>query len=276
MLRACCLCPRKCGAGRTASRSGWCRLGEQALVASAGPHFGEEPPLVGSGGSGTIFFASCNLDCVYCQNDDISHTLDGRPAGPEHIADLMMRLEQCGCENVNFVTPTHVAHVVAEAIVRARHRGFSLPTVYNCGGYESVETLEQLDGLVDIYMPDFKYADAAHGLRYSGVPDYPSVARAALAEMYRQVGPLRVNRRGTAERGVLVRHLVLPNDLAGSEQVIRTIAETAPGSAINIMAQYRPCARAYDYPELFARPDLSEVMRLRRLAAALGLANVDH
>ncbi|NLH98266.1 MAG: radical SAM protein [Chthonomonadales bacterium] len=276
MIRSCRLCPRACGANRVSGQPGWCRLGAEALVASAGPHFGEEPPLVGSGGSGTIFFASCNLDCVYCQNDDISHTLDGDPADAAQVSALMLRLERMGCENVNFVTPTHVAHVVAGAIALARAQGFALPTVYNCGGYESVETLRLLDGLVDIYMPDFKYADAERGLRYSGVPDYPRVAQAALAEMYRQVGPLRVNRRGVAERGVLVRHLVLPGDIAGSEQVLRTVAETAPGAAVNVMAQYRPCSRARLFPELLDRPDPHEVMRLRRVAESLGLANVDH
>lgn len=251
-------------------------MGREAIVASAGAHFGEEPPLVGAGGSGTIFFSSCNLDCVYCQNSDISHTREGVPAGPEAVAGLMLRLERLGCENINFVTPTHVAHVVAGAIQMARQHGLKVPIVYNCGGYESVETLRRLEGLVEIYMPDFKYATAEAGLRYSGVPDYPSVAREALREMYRQVGPLETDADGIARRGLLVRHLVLPADIAHSRTVVETVAELAPGSAINVMAQFRPCFRAREFPELMTRPDYGAIRTLRRLAEQLGLRNADH
>jgi putative pyruvate formate lyase activating enzyme len=199
---------------RKAGQIGACRIGSQAVVVSAGPHFGEEPCLVGSGGSGTIFFAGCNLTCVFCQNADISQRADGLPRTPMKIAEIALDLHGQGCRNINFVTPSHVAHAVAEAIVLARASGLTIPTVYNCGGYESVETLACLEGLIDIYMPDFKWADEAAGRKYSGVPDYPVVATTALAEMYRQIGPLRLDANGEAIGGVLVRHLVMPGDLA--------------------------------------------------------------
>lgn len=276
LVSPCRLCPRECQALRASGETGWCRVGLEAVVASAGPHFGEEPPLVGAGGSGTIFFSGCNLDCVFCQNWDISHSLEGVTAGPETVAQLMLRLERMGCANINFVTPTHVAHVVAEAIVMAREQGLKVPVVYNCGGYERVETLARLEGLVDIYMPDFKYATSEAGLRYSGVPDYPVVAEEALREMYRQVGPLDLDRSGLGRRGVLVRHLVLPNDLAGSRTVIETVARVAPKTAINVMAQYRPCFRAREFPELMGRPSAAEIHELRSYAAKLGLWNADH
>jgi putative pyruvate formate lyase activating enzyme len=268
MISSCGLCPRRCGVDRAAGQVGACRIAAEAKVASAGPHFGEEPVLVGRGGSGTIFLVGCNLDCVFCQNFDISHSDRGREMLPAQLAAVALRLARSGCENVNFVTPTHVAHAVAEAILRARSAGLTVPVVYNCGGYESVETLRLLAGLVEVYMPDFKYADADAGRKYSGVPDYPDVATAALEEMYRQVGPLRTDGRGVATRGVLVRHLVLPGDLARSREVVDIVARTAPGAALNVMAQYRPCFRADEYPELRVRPDLREVRCLREWAAS--------
>jgi len=271
VVRCCRLCPRRCGVDRTAGQVGKCRIGFTPLVASYGPHFGEEDVLVGESGSGTIFFAGCNLACVFCQNADISQQPVGRPTPPDELADLMLLLQQGGCENINFVTPTHVAHAVAEAIVLARARGLVVPIVYNCGGYEPVEVLRLLDGLVEIYMPDFKYADAAAAEKYSGIRDYPAIAQAALAEMYRQVGPLEVDQRGVATRGVLVRHLVMPHDLAQSRQVIDRVARTAPGTAINVMAQYRPAHRANRFAELMDLPDAAEIRSLRRYAAELGL-----
>jgi len=275
LIRDCTLCPRCCRVDRTAGEVGACRIGEKAVVASAAPHFGEEPVLVGRGGSGTIFFSGCNLDCVFCQNCDISHTTDGQAASPQQIADLAIRLQASGCENVNFVTPTHVAHAVAEAIAVARSRGLTVPIVYNCGGYESVQTLRLLEGLIEIYMPDFKWADAAAGKKYSGVPRYPEVAAAALAEMYRQVGPLELDKRRVATKGVLVRHLVMPGDLARSQEAIDTVAKTAPGCAINVMGQYRPAYRAAEFAELMARPAGSVIRSLREYALQQGLQGVD-
>ena len=236
---------------------------------------GEEDVLVGRGGSGTIFFCGCNLACVFCQNHDISQQALGQPMPPEALADLMLQLQRRGCENVNFVTPTHVAHAIAEAIVLARRKGLAVPIVFNCGGYESVEALGLLEGLVDIYMPDFKYADAAAALKYSGVNDYPVFAQAGLAEMYRQVGPLRMSDTGTAARGVLVRHLVMPHDLARSLAVIDRVARVAPGTTINVMAQYHPAHRATELGELMDRPGGEEIRRLRRYATERGLACLD-
>ena len=230
---------------------------------------------MGRGGSGTIFFCGCNLACVFCQNHDISQSVTGREMTPRQIAELMMGLEASGCENVNFVSPTHVAHAVAEAVFMARGQGLAVPVVYNSGGYDSVGTLRALDGLIEIYMPDFKWADAAAGRRFSQVDDYPDTAKAALREMYRQVGPLITDARGVATRGLLVRHLVMPGNLAGSEEAIGVIADIAPGCAINVMGQYRPAYKAMQHPELRFCPDPAEVRRLREYAAARGLRRVD-
>jgi len=274
MLSPCRLCPRACGADRLGGQTGFCGVGRLARVASAGAHFGEEPILVGPGGSGTIFFQGCNLDCVFCQNHEISHRPGGAEVSAEELAGLMVDLQTRSCSNVNLVTPTHVAAQIAEALVCARRKGLTLPVVYNCGGYESVEVLRLLAGHVDVYMPDFKYASADAGRKYSGVPDYPRAARAALAEMYRQVGPIALDERHLAVRGVLVRHLVLPADLADSAAVIDVVAETAPAAAMNVMGQYRPAYRAGEFPELLAVPRADRVAELRRRAAARGLAPV--
>jgi putative pyruvate formate lyase activating enzyme len=274
IVRACQLCPNRCGVDRAAGEVGRCGIGLTPRLASWGPHFGEEPVLVGAGGSGTIFFSGCSLHCVFCQNADISQQAAGEPAPPEALADLMIELQRRGCENVNVVTPTHVAHAVAEAVTRARVRGLEVPVVYNCGGYEPVQVLHLLAGLVDIYMPDFKYGDRAAGLRYSHAPDYPEVAEAALSEMSRQVGPLRVDGRGVATRGVLVRHLVLPGGLSDPRRVIEAVARAAPGAAVNIMAQYRPAHLAHRFPELLCRADAGEIRSLRASLARYGLLDV--
>jgi len=271
MLHSCTLCPRDCGVDRTAGQVGACGVGALARVASVAPHFGEEPPLVGRGGSGTIFLGGCNLSCVFCQNADISQTPAGYEATADELAALALDLQQRGCENVNFVTPTHVAHAVARAVALARKAQLTVPIVYNCGGYESVETLKCLEGLIEIYMPDFKYASAEAGIKYSGAGNYPAAAEAALSEMYRQVGPLRTDGRGVARGGVLVRHLVMPADLARSRDVVDTVARIAGGAAINIMAQYRPCHHAEEFPELSAYPHGEDVASLKSHAASLGL-----
>ena len=240
-------------------------------MANHGPHFGEERVLVGRGGSGTIFFQGCNLACVFCQNHDISQQDGGEPMQAADLAELMLQLQARGCENVNLVTPTHVAHAAAEAIALARGCGLRLPTVYNCGGYESLETLKLLEGLIEIYMPDIKYADAAVAMRYSGVENYPAVAEVALAEMHRQVGLLKLDSRGIAQRGVLVRHLVMPGDLACGRGVIEAVARAAPGAAINIMAQYHPAHHAAEFPELLGHVRMQDVQSLRDYAKECGL-----
>ena len=275
MLSPCRACPRACRVDRLAGEKGACRTGALPRVASAGAHFGEEPVLGGMGGSGTIFFLGCNLNCVFCQNYDISQSDGGVEVSPRELAELMLGMQQRACSNVNLVTPTHVAPQAMEAIEIARGQGLHLPIVYNCGGYESVEMLALLEGFVDIYMPDFKYASPEAARKYSGAEDYPQVARGALAEMYRQVGPLSLDERGVAGRGVMVRHLVLPMDIAGSERVIEMIAEAAPGCGINVMGQYRPCYRASEFPELLQTPAEGEIRRLRRCAETAGLKRVD-
>ncbi len=279
MIRPCRLCPRLCGVDRTAGELGACQSGAEAIVASSEAHFGEEPVLVGPGGSGTIFFGGCNLACVFCQNHNISHPADpsavDKSLSPGGIAELAMDMQRRGCSNVNFVTPTHVAHAVAEAIVLARRAGLTVPVVYNCGGYESLEALRLLDGLVEIYMPDFKYAVPAAGLEYSGVADYPAAAEAAVVEMYRQVGPLAMDEAGMACRGLLVRHLVLPNDLAASYRVIDCLCSIVPGAAVNVMGQYRPAYQSGRFPQLAGRVAGAEVQALREYAAWHGLRRVD-
>ena len=275
MIRSCTLCPRNCRVDRAAGKKGSCGVGAEAVVASAGPHFGEEPPLVASGGSGTIFFAGCNLHCVFCQNSDISQdAAAGREMSAGQIAALALSLRRRGCQNINFVTPTHVAHVVAETIFLARRQGLTVPIVYNCGGYESLEVLCLLEGLVEIYMPDFKYADEAAGRKYSGVADYPAVAEAAVAEMFRQVGPLKVDGGGAATRGLLVRHLVMPGDLAGSREVIDILVRIAPGCTVNVMAQYHPAHRADQFAELLTSVSPGRVRSLRQYAVEKGLVMV--
>ncbi len=254
MLAECHLCPRHCGANRLAGEKGKCRTAGQAMVSSYGPHFGEEAPLVGRHGSGTIFFTFCNLRCIFCQNYTISQLGEGSPVSPKELAGMMLSLQAKGCHNINLVSPTHVVPFILEALELAVGGGLSLPLVYNTGGYDSLETLKLLDGVVDIYMPDMKYADAKVGERFSGIRDYPEINRAAVKEMHRQVGDLELDEAGVAQRGLLVRHLVLPNRLAGTEAVVRFLArEVSANTYLNIMAQYHPCYQAFDIPEL-ARP----------------------
>lgn len=271
VLAGCCLCPRACGVDRRAAARGFCRTGARARVASFGPHFGEERCLVGRGGSGAVFFAECNLRCRFCQNDDIALDGRGREVGLEELAGMMLALQARGCENVNLVTPTHVLAPILEALVVAAAGGLSLPLVWNCGGYESATALELLDGVVDIYMPDFKFGDPAWACELCGAPDYPEVAEAALAEMYRQVGPLVVDECGVARRGVLVRHLVLPGDAARTEAVARRIARAAPGAAVNAMAQYHPAAGGVGHPVIGRRIAAGEFAAARDLFSGAGL-----
>ena len=253
-LSPCRICPHRCGALRREGQTGKCALGAEVVVASAGPHFGEERPLVGAGGSGTIFFSSCNLACVFCQNHDISHFPAGESVSPTRLAGLMLHLQQQGCLNINLVTPTHVIAGIVRALSVAIPAGLTIPLVYNCGGYESVETLRLLEGIVDIYMPDIKYSDSQEALRYSGARDYWEHVQAAVMEMHRQVGDLVIDPGGIARRGLLIRHLVMPGRIAGTARVLDFIADrVSVNSYVNIMDQYRPCAAARRIPEL-SRP----------------------
>jgi len=271
-LRACDLCPHRCGVDRTAGQTGLCRTGDVAFVASHGPHYGEEAPLVGRGGSGTIFFARCNLSCIYCQNWDISQLDMGGEASPSELASMMLELQSRGCHNINLVTPTHQMPMILEALDAAAMRGLSLPIVYNCGGYESVEALRLLDGIVDIYMPDLKYMDGAVASALSGAPDYPEAAMAAIEAMHRQVGDLQLDCGGIAERGLIVRHLVLPGGLAGTEAALRFIAERiSKNTYVNIMDQYHPAHKANDHPPLGRRITRQEYDEAMAIARGLGL-----
>lgn len=276
MLRNCRVCPRRCEKNRLEGELGKCRVGRHALVSSFGPHFGEEAPLVGWHGSGTIFFAHCNLRCIFCQNYTISHLGQGSPVTPQRLASIMLSLQDRGCHNINLVSPTHVVPQILEALELAAGEGLSIPIVYNTGGYDSLETLSLLDGVVDIYMPDMKYSDAAIARQYSGVNDYPAVNRAAVKEMHRQVGDLVIDQRGVAMRGLLVRHLVLPGGLAGTEEVMRFLAEEiSRNTYVNVMAQYHPAYRAFKVPAL-ARPlMLEEHRRAVALAQRWGLRRLD-
>lgn len=272
ILADCTLCPRRCGANRLEGEVGKCRSTAEVVISSAGPHFGEEPELVGLGGSGTIFFTNCNLWCLFCQNYEISHLKMGLLVSSEELAKRMLALQMQGCHNINLVTPTHVVPQIVEALCLAAERGLQIPLVYNCGGYESVETLRLLDGIIDVYMPDLKYSNDANARRYSGVKDYWKHARPAVKEMQRQVGELKVNRYGVAERGLLIRHLVLPNDVAGTEAVLRFIArEISPDSYVNIMEQYHPAFKAHHLPELSRRLTSREYQRAIQWARAFGL-----
>jgi len=268
----CRLCPRRCMVDRLAGEKGYCRVGETPIVSTAGPHYGEEPPLVGSGGSGTIFLSGCNLLCVFCQNHEISHGLSGSPAGPARIARVMLALQRRGCENINFVTPTHVTPWLMEAVRLARQEGLAVPIVYNCGGYESVETLRLLEGTVDIYMPDAKFWHPQTAERYANAADYPDRMRDALVEMDRQVGRLLIE-DGVARSGLLVRHLVMPGMVEESKRILGYIAERlSSGTYVNVMDQYRPMHRAWDYAEIARRPTEGEFMEVHAHARSLGLS----
>jgi putative pyruvate formate lyase activating enzyme len=275
LLSPCTLCPRDCRVDRPEEDRGYCDTGNRARVASATSHFGEERPLVGSGGSGTIFFAGCNLGCVFCQNADISHQARGSEQSPKELARMMLRLQDGGCHNINFVTPSHVVAQILEALPHAAEKGLDVPLVYNTAGYDSLETLELLDGIVDIYMPDAKYADEDVAAELSDAPDYPDVMRAALTEMHRQVGDLQTDGRGIAQRGMIVRHLVLPNDLANTAQVMEFLASLSTDTYINVMDQYRPCFRAHDYEGIGRRLQGDEYRQAIQTAHDAGLQRLD-
>jgi putative pyruvate formate lyase activating enzyme len=270
-MNPCMLCPRQCKVNRSKGDIGFCGVGDMPLVSSVGPHFGEESVLVGSGGSGTIFFAGCNLGCIFCQNFDISHHCHGTKVTIEQLAQFMLDLQNYRCSNINFVTPTHVIPAITAALELARKKGLTLPTVYNTGGYDSVETLKLLEDLVDIYMPDMKYSDPAVAQELSNAADYPKVNREAVKEMHRQVGDLQL-KKGLATRGLLVRHLVLPNNLAGSFKVIDFLAEQiSPNTVINVMDQYRPCYKASLHAKINRRPTLQEIESVQKYTIKKGL-----
>jgi len=271
-LAECDLCPLECRANRLAGEKGRCNSGERLLVGSSAPHFGEESPLVGRSGSGTIFLANCNMRCVFCQNYELSQRGQGSEMGSAEVADLMLELQSRGCNNVNWVSPTHFVPQLVESLAIAIEEGLEIPIVYNTGGYEKTEILKLLEGIVDIYMPDMKYSADEAGRRYSGVPDYWKVNKQAVKEMHRQVGDLEVDGSGVARSGLLIRHLVLPENVAGTEEVLEFIGgEISRNSYVNVMDQYRPCWDAYKFEELDRPITGEEYRRAVDTARRLGL-----
>jgi len=277
-LADCTLCPRACHVDRGAGETGVCGVGRRAILASAGPHFGEERVLRGNGGSGTVFFSGCNLNCVFCQNWDISHERGGRPAGPGPLAAAMLDLQALGCHNINLVTPSHVVPQVLEALAFAVKGGLRLPLVYNTSAYDAVQTLRLLDGVVDVYMPDFKYWSEASSERFLTAGDYPRRAREAIAEMHRQTGDLELDDEGVARRGLLVRHLVMPGAGQESAAILGWLAALSPDTFVNVMAQYRPQGDVAADPDRFAgiahKPTSDEFTATLETAARLGLRRV--
>jgi putative pyruvate formate lyase activating enzyme len=273
----CALCPGACRAHREKDEKGRCLIGERVVVSSVSPHFGEEPCLVGEGGSGTIFFGGCNLHCVFCQNHDVSaHPELWTEVGPHELAASMLSLATRGVTNLNLVTPTHIVPEILEALDLAIAAGLDLPVVFNTSGYDRVETLRLLEGIVDVYMPDFKFSDPAAAEYCARAPDYPEVAKAAIREMHRQVGDLTLDEQGLAVRGLLVRHLVLPDGLAGTAEVVRFLRdEVSPRTCINVMDQYFPAHEARGMPRLSRRITNDEYEAARRLAEEAGLRLAD-
>ncbi len=279
-LRSCRVCPRNCDIDRLEDQKAVCRTGRHALVSSAFPHFGEEDCLRGWNGSGTIFFAACNLRCVFCQNHDISWKPAGQEMTAREIASLMLQLQEQGCHNVNFVTPEHVAPQVLEAIYEAVPMGLSVPIVYNTSAYDSLRSLELMDGVVDVYMPDFKFWDPDQAKRLVLADDYPETARVAIREMHHQVGDLVFDENGLALRGVLVRHLVMPGETAGTREIMRFLArEISPDVYVNVMDQYQPQHQVTKRPEQYAdvnrRVSSTEMTEARRFAHEAGIQRLD-
>ncbi|MFH1783512.1 MAG: radical SAM protein [bacterium] len=271
-LEVCTLCPRSCGINRLKDEAGVCRTGKMPIVSSHNVHFGEEPPISGISGSGTIFFTNCNLRCVFCQNYPISQMGNGKDVSLQELATIMVTLQQRGCHNINLVSPTHVIAQVVEALPMAIDHGLKIPFVYNSGGYDSCETLRLLDGIVDIYMPDAKYANDESAKKYSDAPNYVQINQKAVKEMYRQVGDLVIDKTGVAERGLLVRHLVLPDDIANSQKVLEFIAEEiSQKTYISLMAQYHPAYRSNEFPSVSRKITQEEYERVLAVTERLGL-----
>ena len=276
MLRSCRVCPRHCDVDRLADERAVCLTGRYVRVASHFPHFGEEDCLRGTRGSGTIFFALCNLKCVFCQNWDISQRTVGREVSPEELAGMMLELQALGCHNINLVTPEHVVPQIVEALAFALEGGLRVPIVYNTSGYDALESLKLLDGLVDIYMPDFKFWSSESAGRYSKAADYPDVVKEGLREMQRQVGDLVFDERGLARRGLLVRHLVMPGGLAETREILRfLVREISPNVYLNLMDQYHPAYKTDRYPELHRRIGEEEYRAHYEAAREAGVKRLD-
>ncbi len=275
MLTSCQVCPRKCGVNRLKGEKGFCQTGAKPIISSFSPHFGEEAPLVGKYGSGTIFFTSCNLACVFCQNYEISQLRLGKKVEIEELANMMISLQNQGCHNINFVSPTIWVPQILKALVIAKDKGLNLPLVYNTGGYDAVTTLKLLNGIIDIYMPDIKYSDSKLAQKYSQAPNYWSIVQKAVREMHCQVSDLIINKHNIAQKGLLVRHLVLPNNLAGTEKVMDFLASLSKDTYINIMDQYYPAHIAYQFLGLNRPITPDEYKKAIEIAKSKGLHRFD-
>jgi putative pyruvate formate lyase activating enzyme len=272
ILKNCEICPRKCHVNRLKGEKGYCQLGYLPMVSAYHPHFGEESVLVGRHGSGTCFMTSCNLSCVYCQNYEISQLRIGEEVSFERLAEMMIELQNVGCHNINFVTPTPQVPAILKSLEIAIEKGLKIPLVYNTSSYDALEVLKLLDGIFDIYLPDAKYSDDKIAQKYSNAPNYFEIMKSAIKEMHRQVGDLVINKEGIAVRGLIVRHLVLPNNLAGSEKIFEFIAnEISKNTFLNIMDQYWPAYKAHQYPELSRRITKEEFEEVINLAKKFGL-----
>ncbi len=277
-LENCKVCPRDCEINRLEDEKAVCKTGRHAIVGSYAPHFGEEDCLRGTNGSGTIFFSLCNLKCVFCQNYDISQDGEGIEVSPHDLAAMMLSLQQRGCHNINFVTPEHVVPQILEALPLAVQMGLRLPLVYNTGAYDSMESMRLMDGIIDIYMPDFKYWDNDRSQKYLKAKDYPETARTVVQEMHRQVGDLLLDENGLAKRGVLLRHLVMPENLEDTENIMSYIArEVSPDTYVNIMGQYFPAGKVSEskYSEINRRPRKAEIETAESIAKQYGLHRFD-
>ncbi len=276
LLESCSVCPRNCHVNRLTGNIGKCKTPREAMVSSYGPHFGEESPLVGKHGSGTIFFTNCNLKCLFCQNYSISQLGEGQKVTKKELADIMLFLQAKGCHNINLVSPTHVVPQILEALELSAESGLHLPLVYNSGGYDSVETLKILDRVIDIYMPDMKYDDADTARELSDIENYPEINRAAIKEMHRQTGDLEVNGEGVAQRGLLIRHLVLPHGLAGTKSIMGFLSnEVSSSTYVNIMDQYHPCYKAFQITSLRRRISSVEFQEALSFARETGISRLD-
>jgi putative pyruvate formate lyase activating enzyme len=274
ILKECVLCPRRCKVNRLENASGFCWSGLEAVISNFGAHHGEEPPISGSAGSGAIFFTGCNLRCLFCQNYQISHEYEGRPVSTTELGQIMLSLQEKGCHNINLVSPTHFVAQILEALLYAIPKGLHLPLVYNTNGYEAIETLKLLDDIVDIYLPDIKYSDDKYALECSQADDYVKYNRPALKEMYCQVGQLTQDKAGVAERGIIIRHLVLPHRMAGSFAALDFIKrEISPEAVVGLMSQYHPCYQADKHKALNRRLEQSEYDEVVAYAESLGLEN---
>ena len=293
LLRSCMLCPRKCGINRAEDKKGFCQTGARARVYSYLPHFGEEPPISGDCGSGTIFFSGCNMACVYCQNYKFSQGNEGREVGVEELAQFMLELQDSGCHNINLVTPTHVLPQILTALSLAIPKGLSLPLVYNTSGYELPEMIHLLQGVIDIFLPDMRYAENKNAISYSHAPDYPRYNQAAVKQMYRQVGTAQIDdsrslkrgirqtkgeklgaRQDLINKGLIIRHLILPKSISGTAKIMRFIKqEISAGTYISLMSQYLPCCKANEFPELSRRIDEEEYTQAKEIMLGSGLSN---